>query len=73
MVETICLPETTEMLQAIEDIRRLIVEWHERIARDGLPALRLFQDTIMDVYRRDGAIYGDTPDGMLRWLREGLP
>lgn len=45
-------------------------EYIQEIAADVLRAGQAIYDALYSAYLEDGAIYGETQDGMLRWINE---
>ena len=53
-----------------EVMTRYVGEMIAEMAEVILPAIEKVTEVVHEGYVEQGAIYGDTTDGMLRWMRE---
>ena len=49
-----------------EAVRKVTEDWLDALA----PVIQRLRDIIWQAYLQDGAVYGDTEDGMWRWWHE---
>ena len=55
-----------QLSKAVAHLAEMLQPWREQIAT----CAQFFMDAVRETYRADGAVYGDTDDGMMRWVRE---
>ena len=59
-----------QIIQPMVQAFQAIAEALQPVFKDVLTVLQTLNDAVYAAYLEDGAIYGETQDGMLRWLRE---
>lgn len=56
--------------ETVEAFLEILEEWAMRMSEQILPKVQQFWDIVWDAYVAQGAVYGETHEGMMRWMHE---